>query len=104
MARADAGRGLALTERLASTLLAVVVSTFGCPDHARCVAGWYLNGVRPSGEFECRPVLGDAASDLDDARARRDFHDERAVRGRIYCTGGSHPVIGADGASVGCQR
>ncbi len=64
--------------------------------------GWYVNGVRPDGAFELRPVLGAPDRDLEDAHARRDIDDPRAFRGWIYCTGGATPR--QDGLSVWCQR
>lgn len=70
----------------------------------RCQAppGWYVNGVDPDGWADLRPVLGDPAADLADARARRDIIDHRRIVVRIHCTGGATPR--QDGSSVWCQR
>ena len=68
----------------------------------RAPAGWYVNGVRPDGAFEARPVLGRPGDDLRDAVERRDIADDRALYGRLYCTGGSTPR--QDGTEVWCQR
>lgn len=73
------------------------------PRVGRCPTGWYANGVRPWGSYECRPALGDPAHDLQDARDRVFIDDDRAIRDRIYCTGGSHPIV-VDDVTVGCQR
>ena len=67
-----------------------------------CPPGWYLDGVRPNGVFACRPVLGHPEDDLLDAVRRRVIADDRALAGRIYCTGGGTPR--QDGESVWCQR
>lgn len=67
-----------------------------------CPPGWYLDGVRPSGMFACRPVLGHPEDDLLDAVRRRVIADDRVIKGRIYCTGGATPR--QDGGSVWCQR
>lgn len=72
------------------------------PAHIHVPRGWYVNGVAPDGLFELRPVLGRPEDDIDDARARRDIRDDRAVLGRLYCTGGATPR--QDGTSVWCQR
>lgn len=84
---------------IALLLFAMVVR----PVRARCRPGWYVNGVRPSGVYECRPVLGRPEDDLLDAVRRTVLEqDQRAIRGRVYCTGGATPR--QDGAAVWCQR
>lgn len=90
---------------LLAILLAVAAArTFATPLERHCPEpGWYLNGVRPSGAYQCLPVLGDPERDLDDARERRVFADERALEGRIHCTGGARPIV-VDYRTVGCQR
>lgn len=73
--------------------------------HARhCPAppGWYVNGARPSGEYELRPVLGRPQDDLLDAWLRRELSGPSPVAGRVYCTGGA--TLHQDGLSVWCQR
>jgi hypothetical protein len=57
------------------------------PTHARCPPDWWINGVRPSGELGCRPADG------------RDIE----IHSRIYCTGGSVPIV-VDDRTVGCTR
>lgn len=80
------------------------------PAVARCPVGAYVNGVRPSGAYECRRAPG--GDPLYDGAAG---YPDRAVDrpgwyiGRIYCTGGSHPIVvlaarDGDARSVGCQR
>lgn len=61
--------------------------------------GWWVNGVRPDGTFEARPVLGAADADLDDAHARRQIVDDRALQGRVWCRTGSPRQ---DGLRVWC--
>lgn len=87
------------------TIATIVVLAWCCAMHPtswRAPRGWYVNGVRPTGRFEMRPVLGDPERDLEDARQRINIDDERALEGRIYCTGGATPR--QDGSSVWCQR
>lgn len=86
-------RALALP--LLSWCLAVRVTRCSAP------TGWYVDGVRPDGRFELRPVLGEPEHDIVDAVRRVVIEDHRRIEGRIYCTGGSTPR--QDGHSVWCQ-
>lgn len=72
------------------------------PRAAACPIGWWVNGISPAGIYECRPVLGDPERDLEDAHARRDLGDERAIRGRIYCGWRVTPIV-VDAQHVGCR-
>ena len=80
-----------------------VLGALLAPAIARCPPGWYVNGVRPSGIYECRPVLGRPERDISDARARLESGDSRAITGRLRCTGGDSPVV-IDSRTVGCRR
>lgn len=97
-----------LLDLVLSTTLLVVTLLLGTLGHlpassrVRCPAGWYVNGVRPGGDFECRPVVGEPENDILDAVRRRAIADDRALAGRVYCTGGATPR--QDGESVWCQR
>lgn len=62
------------------------------PRTARCPTAWYVDGVRPSGLYECRPALDDVVP-----------QNDAAVRGLIYCTGGARPIVTGP-RTVGCQR
>lgn len=68
-----------------------------------CPVGWYVNGVRQNGMYECLPVLGDPDKDLEDAKHRIYIEDERRTWDVIHCTGGTHPVVTGQ-RTVGCQR
>lgn len=65
------------------------------PDH------WYINGVRPDGRYEVRPVLGMPENDLADAAARREIRDERRIVGWIWCWLPTTPR--QDGHRVWCE-
>lgn len=75
-----------------------------CPEH------WYVSNLRPSGLYECRRAPG--GDPLYDGAAG--YPDRTVDRpgwyiGRIYCTGGSHPIVvlaarDGDARVVGCQR
>lgn len=74
----------------------------GSVDRWEAPRGWYVNGVRPDGCYEARPVLGRAEADLDDARARREIRDDRRIVGWIWCWRPTTPR--QDGQRVWCER
>ena len=86
------------------TLIVLCVSMATQPTRARCPADWYVNGIRPTGSFECRRAPG-GNPDHDGTSGRPDMTIDLpgVVLGRIYCTGGAHPVV-VNERAVGCQR
>lgn len=69
------------------------------PSSARCPAGWYLNGVRQTGVYECRRAPGGAPDRTVD---RLGWY-----RSRVWCTGGTRPIVvleDREARTVGCQR
>ncbi len=90
-----------MTTRVVVVLLALWCL---CSRQPRCPAppGWYVDGARPDGSYELRPVLGSPEADLLDAWLRRELSGPEPVRGELYCTGGAH--LQQDGTSVWCQR
>lgn len=69
-------------------------SAIARPDQASCprAPGWWINGVRPSGEYECLLTRGD--------------NDDPAVAslsGRIHCDPGTAPRV-VDERHVRCRR
>lgn len=92
----------AVLEAVASfSLTAFFALAIKC-ERATCRSGWYVNGVNPLGIYRCRPVLGDPEHDIEDARARRSFSDDREEVGYLYCTGGATPRH--NGTRVWCDR
>jgi len=75
------------------------------PVAARCPAGWYVDsGIRRSGEFSCRPqIVGDPLYDGAGGYPERGVQPPGRLRGHIYCTGGSVPIV-VDINIVGCMR
>lgn len=72
------------------------------PDHARCDATMWVNGVRPDGTYELRRVpVGD-----DEIGPRGELDHSRqppgVLVGRVYC--GGRLAIVVDSRTVGCQR
>lgn len=96
---------------LAGVLLSIVLlccSMAMRPAGARCPARWYLNGVRPSGVYECRRVPGGSPL-YDGAGGFPDRSVDRPgwYRSRVRCTGGSRPIVvlgDGEARTVGCTR
>lgn len=71
------------------------------PSRGRCPPRWRNDGVRGDGRFECvRPLEGG----YDDVPGSRDasYQPPGELLGRIYCTGGSVPIV-VDERTVGCE-
>lgn len=80
------------------------------PTSARCMGRFYVNGIRPTGVYECRPVAGGSPM-LDGTWGTPDGAIDRPgwYRGRIWCTSGAHPIVvlatrDSEARVVGCQR
>ena len=73
--------------------------------HFTCAPGWWLpEGVRRDGDFACRRVpVGPELRDGRGVLIDRSEQPDGIVESRVYCTGGSVPVIGDDGRTVSCQ-
>jgi hypothetical protein len=79
--------------------MATYSTTGHCPD------GWWVNGVRPTGLYSCRPrsLLPDRPSRGHEQDEPDDPAADHEICNQIYCTGGSHPIV-VDFRTVGCQR
>jgi hypothetical protein len=88
------------------SVLTILVCCALQPTHARCPRGWYLDdGVRRSGVYTCgRDLVGDPNRDGTYGRPDISVKPPGEIWGRIYCTGGSHPIVSDDNVTVGCQR
>lgn len=80
------------------------------PQRAVCPGGWYVNGIRPTGVYECRRAPGGDPR-LDGAGGAPDGTIDRPgwYRGRIWCTGGARPIVvlaraDSEARTVGCSR
>jgi hypothetical protein len=88
-------------------LLSTALLVYACitrPSRSRCPDGWYINGVRPSGRFEC--VESPAPGEYDCSADRvcpQPKQDAAEVAGQIVCTGGATPIV-SDERTVGCMR
>ena len=87
--------------------LIIVWATLGMcskplPSRATCDRGWYVDGIRPSGRYDCRRApIGD------DVRLPSGLVEDRSVQspgvldGRIFCTTGQPRVV--DERTVECR-
>jgi len=63
-----------------------------CPEPTRM---WYVEGIPRSGVFTCKRTPTGHENDSPERPGR--------ITSRIYCTGGSLPIV-VDFRTVGCQR
>lgn len=79
------------------------------PAAARCSEGFYVNGVRPSGVYECRRAPGgDPLYDGLVGYPDRTVDRPGWYRGRIWCGTGAVPIVvlayrDGDARRVGCR-
>lgn len=71
------------------TLVVLAVCAITRTQRISCPAGFYVNGVRETGASEC---IRDSETP-----------SSTGFRVRIYCTGGSIPIV-RDGRTIGCQQ
>lgn len=81
------------------SIAALLLATFARPPRAHCPAGWWVDGVRASGVYGCRPT---PASDSDARTEVKDSTPDVELVGAVYCTGGTRPIV-VDAHVVGCQ-
>jgi hypothetical protein len=74
------------------------------PAAAQCPPGHGLRtGIRRSGLFECWPTpVGSMDWDGTYGRPERSVQPDGVLESRIFCTGGSVPIV-VDARTVGCQ-
>lgn len=82
---------------LATTMALSTITPKTCP------TGWYVEGVRPSGYTQCRPVPPAHCGEAVPPDNKPCPHDDRVLPMVIVCTGGAHPITVGD-RTVGCQR
>ena len=71
------------------------------PTRARCPAGFFVEGVRPSGTTQCLPVGPPSPSCAGAVICPDTPGPAHGIPIQIYCTGGSIPIV-VDGRTVGC--
>jgi hypothetical protein len=87
---------------LLATIVLLCWSLVVRPSGAQCPPRWYVNGVRPSGEYECRPAPG-GDPDSDGTFGRPDItpFDPSVIVGRVRCRHGQAPIV-IDERTVAC--
>lgn len=92
-----------ITEIVATALgtLALLVAIVVAPPIARCRDGFYVEGVRPSGKSTCREIPPPGCGE---PKWTPPCPEPRTMPIRIYCTGGTVPLVLDDGETIGCQR
>lgn len=84
-------------------LVVLLAFAFARPERATCPAGYYVEGIRPSGSTLCRRSET-GGPDCAGAAACPDIEiDRHPIPLQIYCTGGSTPIV-VDARTVGCTR
>lgn len=73
------------------------------PVQLQCPPGYFVEGVRPTGASRCLEDMP-GGPDCRGARACTDERVQRELPLQIYCTGGTCPIVGRDGRTIGCQR
>jgi hypothetical protein len=77
---------------------------FTHPSSAQCPRGFFAEGIRRSGAYECKPApIGDTVRD-----ARGILHDNSVqppgvIAGQLYCSPSQVPVLLDDGRSMKCR-
>ena len=90
-----------------TTIVSIVLllwSSAAKPTHAQCPVGWYVDGAQPSGVFSCAKTPPRDVCDSKAGCGAADQEPDPHVTSRLYCTGGTVPIVALDGRSVGCQR
>lgn len=72
--------------------------------HGLCARGFYVNGVRRDGRYECRKIPRERESEkaLPYRPAPPEPNDEIHYASRIVCTNGTRAIV-VDWQTVGCQ-
>lgn len=85
-------------------LLAFFAAAVLRPPRMRCLPGFHADGVRRSGYFECARPYG--CRDMRGPRGgwTSTCDGEDRYGGKLWCTGGTEPILDRDGCTVGCQR
>lgn len=80
---------------LLSVFVVLVTAIAISPERAECPRGWWVNGVRPSGSFEC---IRDVRPEADNE------HGElRTIEGRVDCPPSFMPIVETE-RRVACRN
>ena len=86
-----------------ASILVLCVCMLVRPTQVICPEGWYVNGVRKTGQTECIPVPRGFEELTDRGIIDNSIQPPGYVSVRIYCTGGTRAIV-VNQRTVGCQR
>ena len=93
-----------LTAAAAELALLLAIALTPLPSHASCPRGWWVEGVRPSGRYDCHRVpVGDDVRLPSGLLEDRSLQPPGEIDGAIRCTGGAVAIV-VDSRTVGCMR
>lgn len=81
--------------------LVLLVMGLVLPHRATCPDGYYASGVRPDGRSTCREIP--PTRDCGEPKWSPPCPEPRSFPIRIYCTGGTIPLVDAAGVTISCQ-
>lgn len=86
----------------AISILVMLIAFVMHPHRAKCPRGFWMNGVRPTGEFQCRRTpVGDDIRMPNGHVVDHSIQPPGVLDGRIFCAGGDPRVI--DDTTVACH-
>lgn len=89
---------------LICSIVALAWAAATTPTSGRCAPGWHLaTGIRQDGTFSCFAPLPECCGDSKGECELVPCPPHVEIRSRIYCTGGTVPIV-VDHETVGCQR
>lgn len=95
-------------ERVSAAVCLLVTIALICwavatrPSGAQCPPRWYVDGVRPDGSYQCRPVPLHPETDATWQHPDITPFDDRVIGGQIYCGAGTVPLV-IDERTVACR-
>lgn len=89
---------------LAMGVVVLVAAAFVRPTIASCPQGYFVEGVRPTGESRCLPVPPPEPSCAGAVRCPDHPPSRYWLPVQIHCTGTTIPTVGNDGRTIRCTR
>jgi hypothetical protein len=89
----------------AASVILMLVCLIVQPTRASCPPGWYVDGARPSGEYDCRRVpTGDDERLPSGIVVDHTTQPPGVLDGRIFCPNGSPRVLNASTVACSTER
>jgi hypothetical protein len=84
------------------TTIGLMFSSIVRPERVIAPVGWYVEGVRPTGETVVRPSPPPNCEEPVPPHDGPCPPDDREIGVRVHCTGGTRPIV-VNERVVGCQ-